>query len=353
MTNLTNIYLQANYLSELPEAIQFLTNLETLDVSQNLLTNIPSSVGKLLKLRKMIFTQNHLSNLPSSVGNLSSLTSLFLSSNRLTELPYSLHQCHNLEDLHLDFNKLTVLPNFLTRLPRLHTLSVCSNQLLNLPHLPFANIQRFYCDNNPKISNLPYTTACQLNRPPAQPLATRNVLHISCHGCFRPSRREEANILVENSPLCFIPSIDLSFNTPPTLLELTLRKISWQIFGQPIDVSFDRKNNLHRFESKYHLSHDRRISEFCLPSTLIEILQNGPNAFCLYCQTFIFHGPAYPVFLSKIIVQHERQQLLQQVVCSLLFCSASCFQTAIVSSDAGLDDRLDWEHITTQRTSSN
>lgn len=352
MTNLTNIYLQANYLTELPEAIQFLTNLETLDVSQNQLSKIPPAIGKLRKLRRIVLTQNQITSLPSSVGNLPSLTSLLLSSNRLTELPYSLHQCTQLEDLHLDFNNLTRLPNFLTRMPHLHVLSVCSNQLINLPHLPFVNIQRFHCDNNPRISNLPYPLACQLNRSPAQPLATRNVLHFSCHGCFRPSSQEVANIRVEDSPLCFSPSISLFYKNPPSLLELTLRLISSRVFGQPIGVSFEKRKNLHRFQSTYHQSYDRRISEFCLPSTLIQVLQDGPNAFCLHCQMFIFHGPSYPVFLSKILVQHERQQLIQQVVCSLLFCSTSCFQKAISLSESSLSDRLDWEHIT-PRTSSN
>lgn len=352
MTNLTNIYLQANYLTELPNAIQFLINLEILDVSHNQLKKIPSSIGKLIKLRRIVLTHNQITSLPSSLGNLPYLTSLLLSSNKLTELPYSLHQCTQLEDLHLDFNNLSELPNFLTRLPHLHVLSVCSNQLVNLPHLPFVDIQRFHCDNNPRISNLPYPLACQLNRPPAHPLATRNVLHISCYGCFLPSSPEMANIIVEDSPICFSPSVSLFYKSPPSLLELTLRSISSRIFGQPISVSFEKRKNLHRFQSAYHRSYDRRISDFCLPSTLIQVLQDGPNAFCFHCQIFIFHGPSYPVFLSKVLVQHERQQLIQQVVCPILFCSTSCFQKAIALAESGLTDRLDWEHIT-QRTSSN
>ena len=346
MTNLTNIYLQANYLTELPEAIQFLTNLETLDVSQNCLVGLPPTIGKLVRLKRIILTQNQLTNLPSSLGNLLNLVSLLLSNNRLSELPYSLHQCLNLEDLYLDSNNFTSLPNFLTRLPRLRVLSVCSNQLVKLPHVPFAAIERFYCDNNPRISYLPYPLACQWNRPPAQPLATRNVIYIPCHECFHTSSREEANILVDGAPLHFAPDIDLCVKDPPSLLELTLRSISSQIFRHPLGVSFDRRNNLYRFESAYHHTYDQRIGEFCLPSTLIQLLRDGPNAFCFQCQTFIFRGPALPLFLSKIIVQHERVELLQSVVLSLLFCSATCLQTATSSSTrSGLEDRLSWEHI--------
>ncbi|KZS17793.1 putative Leucine-rich repeat-containing protein 28 [Daphnia magna] len=360
MTNLTNIYLQANYLTELPEAIQFLTSLTTLDVSQNHLTTIPSSIGKLVNLKTLVLTQNQLACLPSSLGSLPCLVSLLVSSNKLTELPESLHQCQNLEQIHLDFNQFTSLPNFLTRLSRLKRLSVCSNQLTHLPHLPFACIERFLCDNNPCISYLPYPLACQMNRPPAQPLATRNVLHISTlFGCFNPSNRKEATVLVKDSPsaaLCFLPDIDLICTyAPPSLLELTLRSISSRIFNEPLNINFDRKQNLHRFESSYHHSYDQRIGEFCLPSTLIQLLRDGPVAICLGCRTFIFRGPAYPVFLSKIIVQYERAgHDLMPVVCSLLFCSASCFRTATaVGAMAGLENPLDWECMTRRTTSTN
>ena len=366
MTNLTNIYLQANCLTELPEAIQFLTSLKTLDVSQNHLSKIPSSIGKLVELRSIILTQNKLSCLPNSLGNLPHLTSLLLGSNRLAQLPDSLHQCLYLENLQLDFNNFTSLPSFLTRLPRLQRLSVCSNQLTQLPHLPFASMERFVCDNNPDLTYLPYPLACQMNRPPALPLATRNVLHISCYGCFQPSgKRDEvaANVLVRDSPegvaLRFLPDIDLGSNAPPSLLELTLRSISSRIFNEPLDTSFDRKNHLHHFQSNYHLAYDRRIGEFCLPSTLIQLLRDGPVAICLACGAFIFRGPAYPVFLSKFIVGNERAvQDLQSVVSSLLFCSASCFRTTIAATTgdvaaAGLEDRLDWECITHLTTSTN
>ena len=283
----------------------------------------------------------------------------------------------------MDLNNFTSLPSFLTRLPRLHRLSVCSNQLTHLPHLPFASIERFLCDNNPNLTYLPYPLACQMNRPPAMPLATRNVLHISCHGCFQPSisstnRKIPANVLVKDSSdetsvaLRFLPDIDLgsaTAATPPSLVELTLRSISSRIFNEPLDTSFDRKNNVHRFELKYHLIYDRQIEEFCLPSTLIQLLRDGPVAICFACRTFIFRGPAYPVFLSKIIIENERANVqdLQSVVSSLLFCSASCFRTTIIAAAssnaepaaaaavaaAGLQDRLDWECITHLTTSTN
>jgi hypothetical protein len=221
-----------------------------------------------------------------------------------------------------------------------------------------------------------------MNRPPAMPLATRNVLHISCHGCFQPSssstnRKIPANVLVKDSSdetsaaLRFLPDIDLgsaTAATPPSLVELTLRSISSRIFNEPLDTSFDRKNNVHRFELKYHLIYDRQIEEFCLPSTLIQLLRDGPVAICFACRTFIFRGPAYPVFLSKIIIENERANVqdLQSVVSSLLFCSASCFRTTITAAAssnaepaaaavaaAGLQDRLDWECITHLTTSTN
>ena len=83
MINLTNLYLQANYLTELPETIKYLVSLETLDVSQNCLAKLPDSIGDLTSLKKLILTGNKLVSLPESLGSLRNLTSLQLSNNNI------------------------------------------------------------------------------------------------------------------------------------------------------------------------------------------------------------------------------------------------------------------------------
>lgn len=334
MPNLTNIYLQANHLTELPDAVQYLHNLETLDVSCNQLTKIPATIGKLKKLSRIILTQNQISDLPQSMEEMISLKSLHLNRNCLRELPYFLHRCFNLRELCLDQNLLTTLPNFLTRLPNLHTLSVCSNRLISLPHVPFAAIRRFHCDNNPNLSYLPYPVACQMNRTPERPLATRNVLHISCHGCFKVCGNP--NVLVGSETRIHFTGIPLSRSDLPSLAELALRSIMSSVFPKPIDFSLDQRNNLHSYKSTYHNGYDELVNSLSVPFSLIRLLRDGPYGFCHNCRAFVFTGPACVVFLPKVLVQEHLHNFIQPVVCSVLFCSSACSRTI---TD---DDRLEW-----------
>lgn len=338
MPNLTNIYLQANQLTALPEAIEYLFNLETLDVSCNQLTGIPDSVGKLNKLRRLILTQNHITQLPDSLGWLRSLKSLHLNRNRLTNLPYSLRCCTSLEELCLDQNLLASLPNFLTRLPNLQTLSACSNRLTSLPMVPFAAIRRFHIDNNPNLSHLPYAMACQMSKTPTHPLATRNVLHISCHGCFKPS--PNPNILIDATLPINLTRPHLSNNELPSLVELSLRSITRLLFPEAMGVTFDERSNLHSFAPAYHLRYDAAVDALSavLPRTVIDSLRRGPSALCLNCGAFVFNGPARPVFLSKVLVQeHLLNFVPQPVVCSVMFCSGACSRP--------MDGQLGWSSL--------
>ena len=73
MTNLTNLVIQRNELTELPETIGNLTNLITLDLSQNKLTKLPQSIGNLKNILDLRLNNNNLRSLPESFGNLENI----------------------------------------------------------------------------------------------------------------------------------------------------------------------------------------------------------------------------------------------------------------------------------------
>lgn len=355
MTNLTNIYLQANRFTQLPENIGFLINLETLDVSHNQLTSLPQSIGHLSKLRRLVLTHNELLFLPDSLGQLQELTSLQLAGNHLFTLPYSISQCTNLKELNVDANRFQSLPNFLTRLPSLKSLSVCSNRLENLPSVPFASLERFHFDGNSQLTHLPYPIACQLNCTPSHPLATRNVLHISCHGCFQPLLQSDSgSLLVSDSsdtiePLYINPCVPVSSSQPlASLKELSLRSVFSSMYSQrkPVVVVADVLSNLHSFRTVYHEDYDLRLPALLhhLPLNLIEMLIEGPVAFCLHCVRPIFSlGPVYPLFVLKMMVSRETAAgaLIQPVVCSVFFCSVQCS----FSYKSMFEPLLDWRQL--------
>ena len=366
LTNLTNIYLQANYLTELPDAISSLINLETLDVSHNLLTSIPSSIGRLRKLKKIILTQNKLTELPDAVGELQCLVSLQLNNNSLSSLPHSLTKCRSLEELHLDLNQFKQLPNFLTRLPNLRSLSACRNQLNFLPCLPFADIHRFLFDSNCQVSHLPYILACQLSKVPVNPLVTRGVLYISCFHCFNSLPRPEClNVKTaeggadEHKDACLHlpPALNLVESAVPSLVEISLRSILQQQFGPIAQMDCDNLQCLHRFKvnEKFVERYDQWISGLatCLPLSLVDVLKDGPSAFCSNpsCSLAIFRN-AYPIFVTKIIVQTHGATniLLQRVVCCMLFCCRSCYTTYDVRCQQSwekemLQTQLQWSQL--------
>ena len=344
MTNLTNIYLQANRLTELPETVGFLANLETLDVSNNLLTSLPDTLGHLSKLKRLVLTHNQLVCLPDSLGKLQELSSLQLAGNYLSTLPYSSSQCMSLKDVNLDGNRFRSLPNFLTRLDKLESLSVCSNRLENLPSVPFASIKRFHFDGNSFLTHFPYAVACQLSRTPIRPLATRNVIYISCHGCFEAQKN--GSLLVNDStetvdPQWINPGVPVSSQPLASLKELSLRSIFSSIYPQPVVITMHHPSNLHSFKTTYHQDYDRLVLPSIsnqLPLNLIQLLREGPFTFCLHCTRPIFSlGPIYPIFVLKMMVSESLS--IQPVIVSVYFCSSNCskyYQTL-------LDPQLKWK----------
>ena len=350
MTNLTNIYLQSNRLLEIPEDIKSLVNLEILDVGNNQMSKLPQSIGHLRVLKKLIVTQNQLTSVPESIGQLTHLVSLQLSHNRLHNLPYSLIRCVSLQELHIDRNVFRTLPNFLTRLPNLQTLSACGNQLAYLPCLPFAAIQRFLCDSNCDLSHLPYPLACQMNRTPLNPLVTRDVLYITCYGCFQTRKELEGcvNVSVQDIEdvardadneasggaewkIHLPPGLSPSRSTVvPKVAELVLRSLVTFQFGKVMTVACVR--NVHHFKvgADFVRLYDEWVESLgaALPSTVIEQLRRGPAAFCFNadCLVPIFRA-TYPVFVVRTLVQRQTDSrvALQRVLCCLLFCSPICF----------------------------
>ena len=314
------------------------------------------------KLKKLILTKNCLTNLPNSLGELESLVSLQVNGNSLRSLPYSLSRCTTLEELCVDCNQLSSLPNFLARLPNLQSISACRNRLSRLPLHPFVSLKRFYFDSNGQLSVLPYPLACQLNRIPRNPLVTRGVLYISCYGCFRgPPNPNHVSFPVrrvdhQNAPYYVnIPSfLQLSESVVPTLSELVLRSLIAHLFRPVMRVLCDPLQCVHHFELNggFFERYDpwvRSLSSL-LPLTLLQLLQEGPIAFCFHdsCSSAIFRC-GHPVIVPKILIQNHvsRNVVLENVLCCIPFCSQVCLRAFRNACHEPwememLDSRIEW-----------
>ena len=138
MTNLTDLRLNGNELSALPEnIIDQLTNLKDLSLNSNELTSLPDGVfDQLTNLTELGLGSNELTSLPSGLfDQLTNLTVLGLNGNELTSLPSGLFDnLINLTRLYLNSNQLSALPDGLFG-------SLTNLTLLNLWDNPVSSLQ--------------------------------------------------------------------------------------------------------------------------------------------------------------------------------------------------------------------
>lgn len=133
LTQLQELDLSNNLLTELPESLRQLKQLQSLKLSRNQLTTLPDWLGQLTLLQSLKLNENQLTALPERLCRLTQLQSLKLEGNQLTELPERLGNLTQLRHLDIRANQLTVLPESLGLLSRLSYLNVEDNRLRTLP----------------------------------------------------------------------------------------------------------------------------------------------------------------------------------------------------------------------------
>jgi Leucine-rich repeat (LRR) protein len=135
LSSLEGLWLGGNMIEgELPTEIGNLTNLKQLSVSGNCIETLPSSMGSLISLVELEVAGNDLSSIPHEIYKLKNLKKLCLNGNRITHLPESgVEGLESLEELFLMGNILDSLPPGIGRLKNLKQLSVADNMLRTLP----------------------------------------------------------------------------------------------------------------------------------------------------------------------------------------------------------------------------
>ncbi|XP_067305915.1 malignant fibrous histiocytoma-amplified sequence 1 [Pseudorasbora parva] len=149
--------LQRNRLKQIT-GISELTNLKELNLSRNEITDFPSEIRGLRQLETLYLSQNSIKTIPENVfPSLGKLNFLKLSTNRLEMLPNDLSRCQDLTYLNLSNNCLKNLDP-VVGLSRLKELYVERNKLAELPGLLFQNrsLNQFKANGNP------------LRKPPAE-----------------------------------------------------------------------------------------------------------------------------------------------------------------------------------------
>lgn len=94
---LTNILLNNNRLTQLPEDVGCLTRIEELYLQCNQLTSLPSSIGQLTQLKELDLYSNKLQTIPNEIGKLTLLKKLMLDNNELVSMPTEIINLTNLQ----------------------------------------------------------------------------------------------------------------------------------------------------------------------------------------------------------------------------------------------------------------
>ncbi|KAL0134135.1 hypothetical protein PUN28_001173 [Cardiocondyla obscurior] len=108
LPSLRYLYLGGNRINEIAKDIWKLHGLRVLSMGDNILTEVPSTLGQLKALQALVLCDNMLESLPSSIANLTSLKTLSLHKNRLRTLPTEIIKLKCLTELSLRDNPLVV-----------------------------------------------------------------------------------------------------------------------------------------------------------------------------------------------------------------------------------------------------
>ncbi|MEH2330012.1 leucine-rich repeat domain-containing protein, partial [Nostoc sp.] len=160
LTNLTQLILYNNQITKIPEAITDLTNLKELDLFSNQITQIPEVLANLTNLTQFHLSYNQITQIPEAIANLTNLTQLDLRNNQITQIPEAIANLTNLTQLHLRSNQITQIPKAITNLINLTQLDLRNNQITQIPEAiaNLTNLTQLDLRNN-QITQIPEAIA--------------------------------------------------------------------------------------------------------------------------------------------------------------------------------------------------
>ncbi|XP_013412426.1 malignant fibrous histiocytoma-amplified sequence 1 homolog [Lingula anatina] len=133
LTNLEELYLGGNQLSDIPADISRLKVLRIFWLNINAFTTFPVALCGLTNLEELYLDENQLSDIPVDISRLKVLRIFNLSRNAFTTFPTALCGLTNLEKLNLDINQLSDIPVDIIRLTKLESLHLVGKNITHLP----------------------------------------------------------------------------------------------------------------------------------------------------------------------------------------------------------------------------
>ncbi|AXP82541.1 recombination protein F [Mariniflexile rhizosphaerae] len=139
-----DLRLHSNKLLDIPNVIYGIKNLAILILGKNLITKIPSEISNLKMLTQLHLQDNSINSLSKEIGQLSNLTHLYLDNNPIEFLPHSIKDLKKLALLSIHGTKLPIPPNYTPQTPENTIKYVLENQIdADEPIISFTNAYIF------------------------------------------------------------------------------------------------------------------------------------------------------------------------------------------------------------------
>ena len=151
LKTITHLYLDSNYLQNLPESFCALQNLRTLSLSNNYFSSVPNVIFSLTGLNELDLSFNLLEELSGRISLLSKLKTLVLAGNLLTLLPQELVLLYNLAVIDIRGNSITDL-SMLCVLKKLTKLHANYNSIAVLSPIALPSITELKLSQNALVS---------------------------------------------------------------------------------------------------------------------------------------------------------------------------------------------------------
>lgn len=163
LTNLEELKLAHNQLTEIADPIIFLRQLRKLDISHNAVAIVSHQLVELEKLNNLNVSNNLLKQLPEALLHLKNLTKLNIAGNQIQKLPSQLAMLMVLKSLDVSFNSLEFTGNaveVLAQLTNLQVLKLCGNEIGALPDNfgALTSLKELHLDHN-HLQDLPQSCA--------------------------------------------------------------------------------------------------------------------------------------------------------------------------------------------------
>ena len=132
LSNMRNLVLRKNKLSDLPVSVGSLAKLKFLDLSDNSLTKLPDTMKNLVELQSLILNCNNLEFLPNQ-ESLVSLATLHIDHNKIERLPDGIYNLLHLAEIHASNNNIQEIGSEISEMPSLRLLDLSNNSLNEVP----------------------------------------------------------------------------------------------------------------------------------------------------------------------------------------------------------------------------